>query len=54
MDENLLMNQNKIENTVSIRLSFFFFMSLFFSQSSVLSLLKSALAESSHYPYSLT
>jgi|SaaInlStandDraft_1057018.scaffolds.fasta_scaffold10246_7 hypothetical protein len=54
MDENLSMNQRNIEDTVSIRPSFLFIISNFFTQSSVLSMLKSYLPKSSHYPYSLT
>ena len=54
MDENLSMNQKNIEDTVRIRPSFLFIISYFYTQSSVLSVLKSYLPKSSHYPYSLT
>jgi hypothetical protein len=54
MDENLSMNQRNIEDTVSIRPSFLFIISNFFTQSSDLSVLKSYLPNLSQYPYSLT
>ena len=54
MDENLSMNQRTIEETVSIRPSFLFIISYFYTESNMLSALKSYMPKTSHYPYSLT
>jgi hypothetical protein len=54
MNENLSMNQSKMEDAMSMRPIFLFIISSFFAQCSVLSVLKNGLTKSSHYPYSLT